>query len=87
MPADQIHHSHFRDFVDAPIETVRDLYARFGLTWTAPFEAGLREALDANPRDKHGDHDYSREDLGEDPATLRRRFERYQRAFSVPDDG
>ena len=50
-------------------------------------EADLRRALDANPRDKHGGHDYSREDLGEDPVTLRRRFDRYQRAFSVPDDG
>jgi len=87
LPADQIHHSHFRDFVDAPIETVRDLYARFGLTRTAPLEADLRRALDANPREKHGGHDYSREDLGEDPATLRQRFDRYQRAFSVPDDG
>lgn len=86
LPRKQVHHSHFRDFQQAPLETARRLYAAFDRPFTEETTAALEAALAANPREKHGAHAYARDDLGADPATLRPRFARYQRAFDVPDD-
>lgn len=86
LPRDQIHHSHFRDFQQAPLETTRNLYEAFDRQFTDATTAALEAALAANPREKHGSHAYSAEDLGADPAELRPRFARYQRAFDVPED-
>ena len=86
LPTDQIHHSHFEDFREAPMETVQKLYARFGLDWSSVAEAEMRAALEANPPDRHGQHVYSRAELGADPEALRRLFARYQARFDVPSD-
>ena len=86
LPADRVHHSHFRDFLHAPIETARGLYASFDRPFTEGTATALQSALDANPREKHGTHSYTQDDLGAPPATLRPRFARYQQAFQVPND-
>jgi len=86
LPAAQIHHSHFADFRSAPIETVRALYERFGIAWDADSEGAMRTALAQNPADRHGEHAYSKDDLGVDPAVLRSDFARYQARFGVPSD-
>lgn len=86
LPDDQVHHSHFRDFVEAPLDTTRALYERFDRPFTDETAATLQSALDANPRAKHGAHAYTQEDLGAPPEALRPRFARYQRAFAVPND-
>ncbi|MCP4905846.1 MAG: sulfotransferase [bacterium] len=86
LPTRQIHHSHFADFREAPIETVRALYARFGMEWSSAAETEMRAALVENPSNRHGEHVYSRDDLGGDPARLRRDFARYQTRFDVPSD-
>ena len=87
LPAEQIHHSHFADFRNAPIDTVRALYERFGIAWDPGPETAIRSALSQNPADRHGGHVYSKEDLGVDPARLRSDFARYQARFDVPSDG
>ena len=46
----------------------------------------MRAALEAHPTDRHGEHVYSREDLGADADALRRDFARYQVRFDVPSD-
>ncbi len=86
LPADQIHHSHFADFQNSPIGTVRGLYERFGMEWSKDAETSMRATLEANPSDRHGEHIYSRDDLAGDPATLRGNFDRYQSRFDVPSD-
>lgn len=87
LPAEQIHHGHFADFRSAPIETVRALYERFGIDWTGDVEQAMHAALAKNPADRHGEHVYSKEDLGVDPVILRADFARYQERFDVPSDG
>lgn len=84
IPADSIHHSRFADFEDAPIETVRALYARFDLPWDEATRSTLEGALGASPADRHGVHRYDVDDLGADVATLDARFRRYREAFDVP---
>ncbi len=86
LPAAQLHHSHFRDFQQAPLETVREIYAAFDRPFSEETAAALRSALDANPREKHGAHTYSADDLGAPPDEIRSRFARYQRTFGIPDD-
>ena len=72
----------------APIETIRGLYARFGIAWSSDADAAaMRAALAANPSDRHGEHVYSREDLGGDPEQLALGFARYRTEFGVPSDG
>lgn len=86
LPADRIHHSHFADFRDAPVETLRRLYARFGMDWSAATEAAVGETLSAHPADRDGAHVYSREALIGDAAGLRERFARYRAHFEVPTE-
>lgn len=86
IPESRIHHSRFRDFCESPLETTRGLYERFDLPWSEGLEARFRSVLSENPRERHGGHAYTRDDLGEAPETLRPRFVRYQRTFDVPDD-
>ena len=78
LPEAQLHHSQFRDFLDAPLDTVQRLYARFGLDWSEATEKALGHALSANPADRHGSHVYSQDDLGEPLERLQGRFARYQ---------
>jgi hypothetical protein len=87
LPLEQIHHSHFADFRQEPIETVQGLYGKFGIPWSNEAEAAMRTSLAENPSDRHGGHVYSREDLGGEPAELRQTFARYQSRFAVPADG
>jgi hypothetical protein len=87
LPREQIHHSHFADFRRAPIETVRRLYAQFGVEASEATEAAMQRALAANPSDRHGTHAYSQDDLGADPTRLRADFARYQAHFGVESDG
>jgi hypothetical protein len=83
LPASQVFDVHFRDFVGREIETVRRLYAHFGLTLSAEAEARMQRFLAANPKDKHGAHRYLLADAGLDPATERRRYARYQEQHAV----
>ena len=87
LPEDQLHHSQFRDFLDAPLDTVRRLYERFGLDWSAATEKAMAQALSANPADRHGGHVYSKDDLDEPVERLRGRFARYQSHFGDTQDG
>ena len=86
LPGGQIHHSHFADFRSAPIETTSSLYEFIGRALPPDVLHQMRSALEASPADQHGTHRYSREALGEDEGSLRRRFERYQTRFQVPSD-
>lgn len=86
LPLDRIHHSHFRSFQTSPLETVRSLYERLGRSLPRETAAALEAALAKSPRDRHGAHVYTREDLAAAPDELRPLFARYQAAFDVPTD-
>ena len=87
LPTGQIHHSHFADFLSAPVETTSALYEALGRQLPPNAAENMRVALDASPADQHGTHRYSHEELGEDEEALRKRFARYQTRFGVPSDG
>jgi hypothetical protein len=83
LPAGQVFDVQFRDFVGHEIETIRRLYAHFGLALSAEAEARMRAFLAANPKDKHGAHSYRLADAGLDAATERRRYARYVETHAV----
>ena len=76
----------FGDFMAAPFDVLNKIYAFVGLEFTAKAEQAMRSWLEANPRGKHGKHEYELKTFGFDEPTLRRRFEFYQDHFSVPTD-
>ena len=78
---DRVFDMQFRHFLGNEIETVRRIYAHFDLDWTDEAEARMRRFLDANPRDKHGAHQYTLAQAGLDAETERRRFAFYQERY------
>ena len=83
LPADRMHHSHFTDFQRDALGVVARLYDQFGIAREADAEASMGKALDRNPADRHGKHDYARNLLDAPPDELRARFARYQACFDV----
>ena len=86
LPAAQLHHSRYQDFLDDPLAVLAALYARFGRSFPDETRARVRDALVARPRGEHGEHEYAFEDLGLDRAALRAHFAEYQARFGVPDE-
>jgi hypothetical protein len=76
----------FAAFMADPFVTIREVYERLGLDFTANAERRMRTYLADNPRDKHGEHRYSFSDTGLDGAELRERARRYQEYFDVPTE-
>ncbi len=86
LPAAQLHHSRYADFLRDPIRVVAELYARFGIPFESSLRARLRDTLAAQPKGEHGEHDYSFDALGLDPRAWRAEFSAYQKYFDVPDE-
>jgi hypothetical protein len=86
VPAGRIVDVQFRDFMADPFATVRQLYERLGLELTDEAEQRMRAFLADNPRDRHGEHQYSFADTGLDAGELRERARRYQEYFDVTSE-
>ncbi len=86
VPAAQLHHSRYEDFLEDPLAVLAALYARFGRHFGDELQARVREALAARTAGEHGEHDYSFDDLGLDRSALRKHFRVYQERFAVPNE-
>lgn len=75
----------YRDLVHDPLNTVRRIYNRFGLVFSAEAEARM-QALLAKQRKGKSAHQYSPQDFGLTPELVRRRFQAYIEAFHIPDE-
>jgi hypothetical protein len=73
----------YPDLVADPFGSVKRLYERFGLEFSAEFEARMRAFLAANASDKHGVHKYAPAAFGLDPAQLERRYAFYTQRYDV----
>jgi hypothetical protein len=82
--ANRVHHGHYADFLAEPIATVRAVYDALDLTWSDDLERRMQEHLAASPQGRHGEHSYSFDDLGLDPAPVAAGFARYVDHFEVP---
>jgi hypothetical protein len=74
----------YRAFVDDPMGVARALYARFGLPLPPETEDALERHVRANPRGKHGTHEYGLEAYGLRPERVRERLAFYVDRFAIP---
>ncbi len=83
LPDDRVVDVHFADTVGDPVGTVRRIYEHFGMEVTDAIADGVRAYLAANPRDKHGRHDYDLADFGLDHDEVSARFAPYRERFGI----
>jgi hypothetical protein len=86
VPAAQTVDVLFRDFLSDPMAVVRTIYERLGIELTEDAEKAMRSFLAANPKEKHGGHNYSFADTGLDEGVLRERTHDYQEFFDIPEE-
>jgi hypothetical protein len=76
----------YSDFTGAPVETVRAIYAHFGIAYTDAFEAGLRRALAESRARGRERHSYALDGFGYTPERIARSFGEYIERFSIPPE-
>jgi hypothetical protein len=84
--AERIFDVHFRDFLAAPLDTVRRIYAAFGMELGAEAESRMRRFLERHPQDEHGRHEYTLKGAGLDLERERSRFQAYQQRFEIASE-
>lgn len=75
---------HFEDVIADPVRVLERVYDAFDLPWGEGVEARMRGFLAANPRGKHGAHQYQLSDFGLTLDVIRDRFAGYCQAYDVP---
>lgn len=79
-----IHDVQYADVVADPLGAVRGIYAAFDEPFTHEAEAAMQAFLAANPKGKHGRHEYSLEEFGLFAAGVRDQFRDYVERYSIP---
>ncbi len=74
----------YKDLVQDPAGTVRQIYDHFEYRFDDSFEKRMHEWLTANPRHKKGVHHYSLEQFGLDKDMVNRSFAAYRERFGIP---
>ena len=62
---------------------VERIYAHFGLPLAASARNAMQAHVEANPKGRHGAHEYKLEDWGLTPEHVRERFAPYAERFDV----
>ncbi|MCH2172025.1 sulfotransferase [Myxococcota bacterium] len=86
LPAENLHHSRYAQFMSDPMGVVAELYARFGLELSQGAREAMQRSLDDSSRGEGSSHDYAFSDLGLDPVAERAHFRHYQTCFEIPDE-
>jgi hypothetical protein len=81
---DAIHDVQYADTVRDPLGVVRGIYDRFGIDFTPEIEAAMQRYLDANPKGKHGRHEYDLAEYGLSKEGVRERFKGYIDDHGIP---
>ncbi|MDB5726090.1 MAG: sulfotransferase domain protein [Novosphingobium sp.] len=81
--AGSIHDVDYKAMVRDPIGEMRKLYAHFDEPLTPAAEAAMQAVLAANPKGKHGKHEYSLADFGLTREGVREHFRGYIERFGL----
>lgn len=82
--ATSIHDVQYADTVRDPVGVVRGIHDRFGIDWTPDIEAAMTGYLAANPKGKHGKHEYDLAEYGLSKGYVRERFSDYISRYDIP---
>ena len=86
IPDDHIVDVHFIELMADPVDTLRAVYDTLQLEWPSDHDQRIKEYLATKPKDKHGAHVYSLDDVGLDPWSVRRSFEPYVSHYHVSEE-
>lgn len=75
---DRVFHVLYRDVVGNPVETINKLYSEMGIPLDRQTAAAVDQWVADHPRGSGGEHKYSLEQFGIDPARVTRLFSRYR---------
>lgn len=78
-----VHHIQYGDLVKDPLGEMRKLYARFDDLFTPEAESAMQATLDANPKGKHGKHEYRLEDYGLTREGVHAHFRDYTERYGI----
>jgi len=81
---DAIYDVQYADVMKDPIGQVRGIYDHFGEPFTAEAEAAMHAYMDANPKGKHGKHEYSLERYGLSREGVHKTFGGYIERYGIP---
>lgn len=73
----------FGDFVKDQFAVVEKIYAAFDLPLPDDAATRMRSFIAANPKGKHGEHQYQPEDFGVNPPSVREEFGAYIKRFGL----
>ncbi|HIF94889.1 MAG: sulfotransferase [Myxococcales bacterium] len=68
---------HFHELLDDPLAAIESTYAELGMPLSKAAREAFQAHIAANPRGKHGEHQYALSEWGLDDATVRRAFDFY----------
>jgi hypothetical protein len=71
------------EFVGDAVGVAKRVYGHFGLPLTREALAAFERHAEANPRAKHGRHEYELEEFGLSEGRVHERFRVYQERFSA----
>jgi len=74
----------YDDQVRDPVGEMKKLYRHFDEPWTKIAEQAMLAYLAANPKGRHGRHEYALEEYGLSRGQVRERFSGYCQAFDIP---
>jgi len=74
------------DFVADSMAVAKRVYSHFGLEFTPAAQAAMAEHASANPRGKHGKHEYSLDEFGLGRDAVLARFAPYVERFRIDTD-
>ena len=77
LPADLFVDCSQQEFVDDPLGVVQKVYDAFGLELAAESRAAMQAHVDANPKGKHGKHEYDLQEYGLTRELIDQRFAFY----------
>jgi hypothetical protein len=80
---DRIVDSHFSDLMAEPVAAVEKLYGRMNRPFLGEHADAIRRYLEAKPKGKFGNHEYSLEEWGFDPNQLRERMRPYTDYYGI----
>jgi hypothetical protein len=78
-----VHHIQYGDLMKDPIAEMRSLYRAYDEPLTAEAEAAMQATLAANPKGKHGKHDYRLEDYGLTREGIHDHFRAYTERYGI----
>jgi hypothetical protein len=85
--ANAIHDVQYADTVRDPMSVVRGIHDRFDEPLTREAEAAMQAYMDANPKGKHGRHEYDLAEFGLSREGVHERFKSYIDRYDIPVKG